>query len=210
MIDYLLRAADPARDLQPDCDDPAARNMVREITALPRESSATRRHSRVRFRRIALGGALAGAAAVTATVLTVPGHTPAAYGVTRRSDGSVSVVLHWSELRDPAKLQEALDRAGAHTRVLTATQTAGYGPDNIPACARPISGSPYSAQAVQWDFPDSAREVNGIVIRPDHFPTDGTFVIEVGYVRGTHKVAQIVSFMARGRVPTCAYLPGSN
>jgi hypothetical protein len=209
MIDYLLRSADPARDLHADPDGPAARDMVRAITALPRKSSDTRRHSPVRFRRIALGGALAGAAAVTATVLTVPGHTPAAYGVTRRSDGSVSVVLHWNELRNPTKLQEALDRAGARTRILTA-QTSGNGPDNIPACARPISGSPYSARAVQWDFPDSAREVNGIVIRPDHFPADGTFVIEVGYVRGTHKVAQIVSFMARGRVPTCAYLPGSN
>lgn len=205
MIDQLLRAADPAGDLMPDCDSAEARTILRDIVSEPRGAAHRHRPQR-RMGRLVLGGVLAGAAAATVISLTVPdggpAYSPAAYTVARRPDGSVRVVVHWSELRNPAKLQAALDRAGARTRVLTGTAIVNQPLPKTPPCAQYRSSS-YSGRAVQWDFPNPAAEVNGVVIRPHNFPKDGTFVIEIAYLPGTHDMTGTLSFMARGHVPTC-------
>jgi len=57
--------------------------------------------------------------------------------------------------------------------------------------------------AVQWDFPDRASEVNGIVVRPKYFPAGGTFVIEAFTLPGRHDYSPTLSFMVVGKVPTC-------
>lgn len=206
MINEMLRVADPAGDLVPDGESTAAQAMLREITSEPR-AAARRSGSRTRLGRLMIGAALAVAAAVATIVLTVssgsgPKYSSAAYTVEHRSDGSVRVVVHWSELHNIARLQAALNRAQARTVILTGDAVVNQPLPPTPPCARYRSSS-YSSHAVRWDFPNPAAEVNGIVIRPHNFPKNGTFVIEIAYLPGTHDSTGMLSFMARGRVPTC-------
>lgn len=208
MTTDLLRTADPAAALDPRPD----REMLHAILAAPPDASArpTRHRS---ARRVAVGALLAAAAALTALVVPMPWDHHGlrlgtrAYAVARRSDGSVEIVLRWSELDDPSGLQAALDAAGARTLVLFGDLIAGPYPDpqpQPPSCAVPWYGRNYSPNAVQWDFPDAASEVNGIIIRPQYFPAGGTFVIEAYRVPGSNYEPQL-SFMARGAVPSCVY-----
>lgn len=204
-----LRTMDPAADVDPDPHAPEAQEMLRRILAQP--AAGARRGSSLR--RVAVGGVLVGAAATAALVLPIPwdGHGPGlggrAWAVVRHGDGSVGITVRWSELSDPAALQNALDRAGARTRILVGTETGAVPdePSQVPACAKPYSGRPYNARAVQWDFPKAASEVNGIVIRPHYFPHGGTFVIEAYSPPGQTSYAPVLSFMAVGAVPSCAY-----
>lgn len=199
-----LRTADPAADLHvaPDAD------LLAAILAVRRQT--TTRHS---LRRIAIGGALAGAAAVAALVLPMPWSHKGlggdrAYAVVRTADGSVRVVLRWSKLNDPSGLQAALDKAGARTKVLFGKEIVGPYPDPMPQpppCAVPWYGHAYSARAVQWDFPNPQSEVNGVIIRPQYFPKNGTFVIEAYRTPGSTVYSPELSFMARGATPSCVY-----
>ena len=208
MTDLLLRAADPAADLVADPHGPEAQALLARIVAEPR----TLRHPRPPMHRmVRLGFAAAAAGAAAAVALVVPwpgGHaglTSSAYAVTRQTDGSYRIVVHWAQLRNPARLQAALDRVGAPVRVLTGTELpATDKPGPVPACAKPTYGHPYSAQAVQWDFPDAASEVNGFVVRPAAFPRGGTLIVEVFYAPDGKTPAGTLSYMAIGRVPTCA------
>lgn len=199
----LLRAADPAAHLEVELDE----QLLRAILAAPEPSRSHRS-----LRRVAVGGVLAAAAAVAVLVVPMPwDHSgpqlgSKAYAVERHSDGSVQIVLHWDELNDPSGLQHALDAAGARTVVLFGDVIPGKDPQNPPPdCAVPWYGRSYSAKAVQWDFADAASEVNGIVIRPQYFPPEGTFVIEAYRHPGYSTYGAELSFMARGAVPTCVY-----
>jgi hypothetical protein len=210
MTDLRLRAADPARDIQPDPRSPEARQLLSSILA--ESPPASRRHSR-HSPRLILGTALASAAAIAAVVIplswnrTTPNTAPAAFTVTPRPDGSVRFTVRWSELANPSQLQAALDEAHVPVRILigTITSSAGTQPDitTIPACAKPYYGGPYDKRAVQWDFPSSQTEVNGVVVRPKYFPPHGTLVIEAYHDIGSTKISRLDSFMAIGAVPTC-------
>jgi hypothetical protein len=208
MIDDLIRAADPAADAQPDARSPHAAAMLAAILDQPRSARVARRSGRRPVRRVVIGGVLAGAAATVLLAAPMPWDhgggslTQSASAVTRLKDGSIRVVLRWSELADPARLQAELDRAGARTLVLT-TDAEVASPADIPACALPYYGRPYSARAVEWDTP-AANHVDGVIIHPAAFPADATFVIEVQYRPGTTASLGELSFMARGRTPTCA------
>jgi len=206
-LDQLAAAqpSHPAADLYSRAEQ---RELLATITSTPR----TRDRRPIRMRpRIALAAVTVAAAAVAGTLIVQPWHKSgpalgnAAYSVTLRSDGSVNIVIRWSQLRDPAKLQADLDAAGAPVRILTGTAILGQIDDSppIPRCAEPYSGVGYSAKAVQWDFPDQASEVNGIVVSPQYFPEHGTFVIEAYINPGEQTYKPSLSFMAVGPVPTC-------
>ncbi len=213
MNDLLLAAADPAREVQPDPQSHEARQMLASIVGQPRP---VRRPAR-RTRRVILGVALAGAAAVAAVVAvatmpwqaTTPTTKPAAFTVTLGADGSAHFTVHWSQLRDPARLQAALDAASVPVRILVGKVRPGGPAGTIPACAKPYFGGPYDRRAVQWDFPNPTSEVNGVIVRPQYFPAHGTLVIEVHYDAGSTNLADMMSFMAVGTVPTCAVPNGA-
>ena len=196
---------DPARDLPPAAYSAQASAMLATILATPRVEPASRRPASVK--KIAVGGLLAAAAVTVALAAPMPwgGHTTNAdaYTVQRHSDGSLRVVVHWDQLADPAKLQQALDRAGAPVRVLVGTDGPGQAPSTIPDCAKPYSGGPYSAAAVSWDSGLNAPD-NSFVVHPAAFPKDGTLVIEVFFAPGAHHPTSSLSFMAIGAAPTCA------
>jgi hypothetical protein len=121
-----LRAADPADPVDPH--DASARAMrERILTGAPELAPVRMRTRSPRRRRLVLAGsALAGVAAtVTAGVVTTPwshGHPAnAAFAVTPKADGSISVVVRWRELRDPAALNAKLARLHARTVVIRRT-----------------------------------------------------------------------------------------
>jgi len=202
-----LMLDDPARDLPQAAYSDEATAMLDSILATPRDHAVQRRTASTK--RIAVGGLLGAAAATVALTAPMPwdGSHPSeadAYTIARHSDGSVSVVVHWDQLSDPAKLQQALDAAGAPVRVLTGTETpGGVSPANIPECAKPYYGKSYSAAAVSWDDGYNAPD-SSFVVHPAAFPKDGTLVIEVFFTPGSQHWASMTSFMAIGRVPTCA------
>jgi hypothetical protein len=210
MTDLRLRAADPARDVQPDPGSPEARQLLSSILAT---SPPTNRPRPRRSRRLILGTALASAVALAAVLVplswnrTTPNTAPAAFTVTPRPDGSVRFTVRWSELADPSRLQAALDEVHVPVRILIGTTVSRplppSGATKIPACAKPYYGGPYDKRAVQWDFPNKQSEVNGIVVHPRYFPPHGTLVIEVYHDIGSTKVTTLDSFMAIGAVPTC-------
>lgn len=206
-LDQLTAARPPSPTA--DLYSPAERReLLATITATPRRSA----RPPVRMRpRVAVAAVTVTVAAVAGTVIAQPWRHPgprygnAEYTVTRRADGRFRIVIHWSELKNPTKLQAELDAAGAPIRILTGTAIRGTRDDNppIPPCAKPYYGAPYSAKAVQWDFPNRASEVNGIVVRPQYFPEHGTFVIEAYRDPGGHTYSPDLTFMAVGAVPTC-------
>lgn len=187
MTGTMLRTADPAADLQPDPASPGAQALLARILAEPHVIAPRRRPARL---TLVSGGLVAAAAVVGVTVASSGGdHASvgqAGFVVTRHADGSVRATIRWSELSDPAALQRALDAAGARTRVFVETGTA---PCQVG------TGVPYSADAVDWDGPDADPE-NALVVHPDNFPTDGTFVV-------------VVWLAAPGQTGTSTFAPGS-
>ena len=197
---------DPARGLPLAAHSEQATATLERIVATPRCEPAERRHASAK--RIAVGGLLAGGAATVLLAAPLPwdgGHPgeAAAYTVDDHG-GSVSVVVHWNQLSDPTALQRALDQAGAPVRILTGTTPSSIvPPTSVPDCAKPYSGKPYSAAAVSWDSGRNAPD-SSFVVHPAAFPEHGTLVIEVFFTPGSHQWASLLSFMAIGRVPTCA------
>ena len=210
-MNTLLRAADPAAGVEFDAAGPAARQLLDDVLATPRR----RRHVRAfPARRVAVGGAVAASAAVAALLVHSPSQGsrigPAGFSVSRDSQGTVHAVVRWSALADPAALQAALDRAGARTKVFV---EAG---DSATTCRQTATTVPYSAHAVQWHAPDEANADNGIVVRPDEFPADGTFVLVVElavhsstrgstFAAGFPQITGTLSYMAVGPAvaPSC-------
>lgn len=199
---------DPARDLPPAANSEQATAMLDQILATPRHHHDPLPPWRAGSARRITVGALLAAAAIT-VVLAAPtpwdgGHpnTAAAYTVQRHGE-AVSVVVHWNQLSDPAKLQQALDRAGAPVQILAGTVTGKAPSTAIPECAKPYSGMPYSAAAVSWDSGLNAPN-SSFVIHPAAFPEHGRMVIEVFFTADSQHWASSFSFMAIGRVPTCA------
>lgn len=204
-----LMTDDPARGLPLAAHSEQATAMLERIVATPHDEPAAQRHASAK--RIAVGGLLAAGAASVLLAAPLPwdgGHPSeaAAYTVDEH-DASVSVVVHWNQLSDPAALQRALDNAGAPVRILTGTTRSSSAPPTaIPDCAKPYSGKSYSAAAVSWDSGRNAPD-SSFVVHPAAFPEHGTLVIEVFFTPGSHQWTSLLSFMAIGRVPTCA-LPG--
>jgi hypothetical protein len=184
--------------------------VLQRILSTPRQHPGPRWTAPVK--RLTVGAVLAGAAVTVALVAPMPwdgGHpgAAAAYAVDRHGDGSVSVLVHWNQLSDPASLQAELDAAGAPVRILTGTAHPGApASSSVPDCAKPYYGKPYTARAVSWDSGLNAPE-NSFVVHPADFPNDATLVIEVFFTPDSHQLASSYSFMAIGRVPTCAW-PG--
>jgi hypothetical protein len=209
-----LRSADPAAGLAPDPLGIDGQALFERIVAeAPSPGPRVGRRALGRAaptrpaRRILIGGTVGAALLTAALVAPLPwrdgsGLGSAAYAVTAESGGATRVELRWSELRDPAALQAALDRAGAPVRILTGTTLSPNVLATVRACAQPTSGLPYSARAVTWDLP-AGSDFNGIVIHPKAFPAGGTLVIEAFYRPGTHVLESTLSFMAIGKVPTC-------
>jgi hypothetical protein len=206
MIDAMLRAADPAAEATVDVRTPEAQALLARILAAPRTVEERRGH---RVRRMTLAAAAVTAALTVGLAVPMPwqheGGTAAAFAVTTRPDGSYRVVIKWADLKDPGALQAALDRVRAPVRVLTGVLLPRPDrPVSQPPCAEPTSGQPYSAQAVEWDFPDQAREVNGFVVHPSAFPTGGVLVVEVFFAPGRTTPSSTLSYMTIGGAPTCA------
>jgi hypothetical protein len=211
MTHPALRAADPAADLAPDPASPVALELLRRITSEPRPVRNARRPVRL----VLAGGGLVAAAVVAGIAAEhqsgTPAHiAPAGFVVTRHADGSVTATVRWAALTDPAALQRALDAAGARTKIFVATDTGS------PACAPDARSVPYSADAVTWNGPDSADPDSGLVVHPDKFPTDGTFVVVVTMAPngqlgmstlapGYPQITGTMTFMAVGPVsaPSC-------
>ena len=217
MIDTLLRAADPAAGLVPDPDSADAQALLAGVLAGPRAGTRTvhRHATRRTTRRLVLGGVLAGAVATVLLVVPMPwdhggaGLGSSAYAVTS-DGGTVRVTVRWAELSDPSALQAALDRAGARTRVFVETGS-GF-------CAPKARSVGYRSGAVDWHIPRDAGAEDGIVLHPDLFPPDGTFVLVVGLAQagstatpastfgpGGPALTGTLSFMAEGPVspPDC-------
>jgi hypothetical protein len=219
-LDQLLAMSDPARDLPAgatDPDSPVAQALLARISAqAPARRPAARGpvHART-LRRALVGGALAGAAATVLLAAPMPwehdgpGPVARAYAVSRHGD-AVRVTVHWRELTDPAALQAALDRAGAHVKVFVHTAA-----PSATRCPAPGNTVGYSARAVQWTVPQQDEQDSGFVVHPGDFPDDGTFVVSVAvapagatggstFAPGRPQIEQISSYMVVGAVPTCA------
>jgi hypothetical protein len=204
---------DPARDLAPAAYGHEATMMMQRILTSPAHETAHRPGARrpASLKRVVFAGLVTAAAASVAVIAPMPwndGHPglASAYAVDRNGDGSVSVTVHWDQLRQPASLQRSLDAAGARVRLLTGTADSGTpAPDvaRVPECAQPYSGRPYSSAAVSWDSGRNAPD-NSFVIHPAAFPTHGTLVIEVFFNPGSGRWVSTLSFMAIGKVPSCA------
>jgi hypothetical protein len=216
-VDELLAASDPAGDLPAEATDPASPRaeamLARIATAGAARPAPTHRPAHPRaLKRVVVGGTLAGAAATVLLAVPMPwdhdgpGSAASAYAVTR-DRGAVRVTVHWGDLRDPAALQGALDRAGAHVKVFVRTAAA--------TCQGPGNTVGYSSRAVQWTVPARNRQDTGFVVQPRLFPADGTFVVSVvvapagttglsTFAPDRPQVEQISSYMVVGAVPSCA------
>lgn len=217
MID-TLRAADPCRHAEYDAASPHARRMLDEIVATPRVVPPGPRPRRGRV--LAVGGvlALAAAAVVLAVSLSPSTHHenvalgPSGYRVSTSSDGSVKVLVRWGEMKNPAALQRALDRAGARTKIwVTDARTFRPWCTGSPAPyqhpGRPLEGT------VDYHAPDG---VDGIVVHPSKFPSGTTLLLtwekphrptaaESSPYPGMHPrlVGGWSTYWAQGPVPSC-------
>lgn len=221
MIDTVLRAADPARDLDPDPGSEQARTLLAELLAGPRGDAPERRHAaagaaRRPVRRVVLGGVLAAAAVIVGLAAPMPwdrggpGVTSAAFAVTKEAGGAIRVSVHWNELSEPAALQSALDRAGARVRLLVRTNPTP-GQSRFCAPGHPVA---YDSAAVQWNSPGAPS--GGFTVRPADFPPGATFVVAVDMAPagvsglstnppGQPQMEDFQSSMVVGPIPACAH-----
>ncbi len=219
----MLRAADPAATQPtPDPDSAAAQALLERIVTTP----ATPRSRRAVRRRVALAavGASAAVAATIAGVVATPwshGHpTNAAYAVTRHTDGSVDVAVHWDQLGDPAALNADLAKAGARTVVMPhstpgACTTSfvvvpGHAVPRIdPGLRDPAAFQAYLRAHDPWIEPVSASTDRAVfTIHPDKIPDGDTQLITyhieptTGDPAGNEDLNDISSLLVPD-VPTC-------
>ena len=186
-----LRAADPA-GIPADPHDPTARAMFERIVTGSAEPVPVRTRS-PRRRLVLAGAGLAAVAAVAiAGVVTTPwshGHPgSAAFAVTERPDGSIHLVIRWTQLRDPAALNRELDRLHARTVVIQQSATCQvefpFDPAHPPYFRVDPSARPDLEAIAAWmrsqrpwltfvGFPATAD----LVIHPSKFPADDTLLI---------------------------------
>ncbi len=173
-----LHAADPAPDEIGYPVDQVASN----IDSILRSDDATRpaRASRSvsRARRVVIASlavAAVGGAAFAADVVTWPwshGATESvAYGITRHADGSVDVLIHWDEVKDPAALQTQLRAAGIPVVVLVESPTG--------TCHEPRQEGTAASFGAIGPIPrgTTPQRDPGFVIRPSLLPPGSTIVI---------------------------------
>ncbi len=219
----MLRAADPAATQPaPNPHSVAAQALLERIVAQP-QTPRSRRAVRRRVALAAVGGSAAIAAAIAGVVATPwsRGHpTNAAYAVTRHSDGSVDVAVHWDQLRDPAALNADLAQAGARTVVMPhsapgACTTSfvvipGHAVPRIdPGLRDPTAFQAYLRAHDPWIEPMSASTDRGLfTIHPDKIPDGDTQLITyhieptTGSPAGTEDLNDVSSFLVAD-VPAC-------
>lgn len=197
-----LRAADPALATHPDAHDTEARAVLDHVLSTPSAPAAPVR----RRRRVIIG--VAGAAAAAATAAFFIASPAAAYTVDKRADGSVAVSFRPDQLRNPAKLNAELARAGARTVVIKMVP-----PEQ---CTAPLDIDPayrFTTTATPEDlerFPVSyalTDESLVITIRPAKIPAGETlaFGFSIRNDRGgrtTMAVPAVVSTL-----PSCMAIP---
>jgi hypothetical protein len=125
----LLLAADPAPATVGYPPTVIAANVA-AIVGGPVEADPIRTSHR--GRHVVYASAAVAALAVLATSFSVidwPGSdgatASAAYAITKKSDGSVGVVVRWNELKDPASLQADLRAAGVPAAVIVESAPGG-------------------------------------------------------------------------------------
>jgi hypothetical protein len=190
-----LRAADPAASLGSDPRDPAGRALLDRVVSTPVPAPA-------RHRRLVIGIAGATVAAAVAAFFIA---TPAsAYTVDKRPDGSVAVTFRPSQLRDPARLNAALARAGARTVVI----------QMVPAdrCSAVLNIDPlyrFSLSATPEDiarFPVAYSVQDGdmlITIQPSKIPAGE--VLAFGYAIHGHTTMAVPAVVPT--LPSCMAIP---
>ncbi|MEV0271275.1 hypothetical protein AB0H43_21060 [Hamadaea sp. NPDC050747] len=174
-----LRAADPARThTDPDPRSPQALALLERILDTPADP-APAHPARKRSRRRLVAGLAAVAVAATGAAFFVA--TPAAaFTVDKRADGSVAVSFRAERLKDTAKLNAELNRAGARTVVMRMVSAA--------RCAEQLDmdpAFPFLTTATPEDlerYPVTFRVADGtviITIRPEKIPAADT--LSFGY-----------------------------
>jgi hypothetical protein len=193
-----LRAADPAT-AAPDPHDAYARAMLDRILTIHSVPSPARGRRR-------LVGALSAAAilAAGAIAVAVQAQTASAYTVDERSDGSVTVTLHVSQLKHTTALNAELARMGVPT-VIMALVPAGRC-NTAPAIDRafrlPADPTPdqRAAQLARMPVRYQPRDDEVVIlIQPSKIPAGDTLVI--GYT--SHDHTSMVIPVVVTSVPPC-------
>jgi hypothetical protein len=190
-----LRAADPAGATAADPRSPQAQALLERIVAEPAPT-------RKRRRQLVAGIASAALAAAVATFLVVD--PASAYTVDRRADGSVVVTFRAERLKDPAKLNAELRRAGARTVLIRM----------VPAdrCTQALDQDPafpfrtYATPGELDRYPVSYQPEKGgvrIFIRPGKMPPGDTLAF--GFLHDGHDT--IVRPAVVRTVPSCMARP---
>ena len=191
-----LREADPVPDAGAfDSRAPQARALLDRIIAEPPVAQRNRR-------RLVLGIAGAAVAAAVAAFFVVD--PAAAYTVDKNADGSVAVTFRADRLKNPAKLNAELARAGARTVLIRM----------VPAnrCSEQLDQDPafpFRSYATQEDldrYPVSYQPLSDgvrITIRPEKMPAGDTLAF--GFFLGGHDTIVVPAVVRT--LPSCMAIP---
>ncbi|NUO56169.1 MAG: hypothetical protein HOV78_05865 [Hamadaea sp.] len=197
-----LRAADPARThTDPDPRSPQALALLERVLDAPVEPIPKR--SRRRLIAAVTGAAVA--AAVAGFFVATPA---AAYTVDKRPDGSVHFSFRAERLKDTAKLNAELARAGARTVVMrmVAADRCAEALDMDPAFPFLTTATPEDLERA----PVAYRVADGdvvITVRPEKYPTEDTLAF--GYATRTDpdgRTTIVVPAVVR-KLPSCMAIP---
>ncbi|NUR70270.1 MAG: hypothetical protein HOU81_05585 [Hamadaea sp.] len=197
-----LRAADPTRTLtDPDPRGPEALALLDRVLDSPAEPAPKRSR-----RRLVAGLAAAAVAAGTATFFLA---TPAAaYTVDRRADGSVAVSFRAERLKDTAKLNAELARAGARTVVMRMVSAAKCGEklDMDPAFPFLTTATPEVLERYPVSFKVADNTVI-ITIQPEKMPAADTLSFGYAMRKDSDGMTTIVVPAVVRTLPSCMAIP---
>jgi hypothetical protein len=144
-----------------------------------RASRAPARPPRRIGRRLLVGAAVAGIAAMAAVAIPIiSGSQAPAYAVTTNADGSISVLIH--ELRDPDRLEA--DLAGLGVQVDISYHTSDLAcPDGRFAPSQPSTPEQRQELASRWLVSDSEKTAGEVAFRiyPQRIPPGQTPAVRV-------------------------------
>ena len=178
----LLHEADPAVDEAGYPDHVIEANIATILSVDGATVSVHVQRSVPRARRIAVGVlavAAVSAAAIATDVVTWPwshGATESmAQGITRHPDGSVDVLIHWNEVKDPKKLQAQLRAAGIPAVVIVESPAG--------TCKEPHQEGIMDGYAAVLAAPLSEttpqQHEEGFIIRPKYLPKGAIIVFSL-------------------------------
>lgn len=219
-----LRAADPATTADPK--DAGARAMFERIAVSTEQEPVRKRSPR---RRLALAGVAAAvvAGSAVAGVVATPwshGHpADAAFAVARHGDGSISVVVRWDQLHNPAALNGRLARLHARTVVIqtSAACRASFAVDPAhngifhvdltkhPELRKPGAPAAWLRTHQPWINYSKDGTRSAFVIHPDKIPAGDTLLISYSFTPTQTNSAEALASrsMLVPRVPRCVETP---